>query len=149
RPEQPGADAVPLQTRVDTELADGGGAVLGDPAADRADHLVPEAGDEDAVLGDLLADRVQGLDQRGDAVVAVERRLALEAEVLQPEDLLRVLLGRRRDGHAHAHVRTPPAHLITCRPSLLSPSSAGRNLRCEQTPQTSQASGTFRAEAAL
>src|SRR5690606_17237107 len=104
---------------------------------------------EDAVGGDLGTDRVEGLDERVDAVVAVQRRLALEAQVLEPEDLLRVLPGRRRDGHAHAHVRMPPAHLITYGPPLLSPRSAGRNLRCEQTTQTSQTSGTFRPQRAL
>src|SRR5690606_10497469 len=149
RAQQAGADAVALEAGVDAELADGGGALLGDRAAHRADHLLAEAGDVDAVGGDLRAGRFEGLRRRVDAVVAVEGRLALEAQVLQPEDLLRVLLGRRRDGHAHAHVRTPPAHLITCCPPLLSPTSAPRNLRGKQTTQTSQASGTFRPKTAL
>jgi hypothetical protein len=50
--------------------------------------MAAQPGDEDAVGADLVPDRVEALDERVDAVVAVQRRLALEAQVLQPEDLL-------------------------------------------------------------
>jgi hypothetical protein len=106
--QQPPAEAVPLHPGVDDQLADGGGAVLLHGAAHRADDLAAQPCHQHAGRGELGAQLVEGLGERLDAVVAVQLGLALEAQILEFENRFGVAVGRRRDGHAHAHVRRPP-----------------------------------------
>jgi hypothetical protein len=91
RVEQPPAQAVVPHPRMDDELGDPGGPVLVDPAAHGGDHLIAEPGHQGVSLGYLGPEILQGLDEWLDLIVAVELRLTLVAQILQLEDVLRVL----------------------------------------------------------